>query len=250
MSPIQGPDCQVPCLCITEKKRSLMMDAVFTPEILQMMMNIRFNNNKEYMAEHREEYIAKIRTPYYRLIDLLTPTMLTIDPDMEVRPTKVLSRIFRDTRFSRDKAPYRDHHWIAFKHKGLPRKEAVMFWFEIRIDAVNWGIGFWGENRKALDLLRRRMEADPKELISLLPILRKRDFLLQGSSYQRMPPPMSLPEELRTWYPRKEIYLIKQNIQPEWVFQPGFEGRLIADFKSLAPIYRLLFGCYELSLMT
>ena len=223
------------------------MDAIFTPEILEMMMNIRFNNNKEYMTGNREEYISKIRTPYYRLIEILAPYMQEIDPDMEVRPSKVLSRIFRDTRFSHDKSPYRDHHWLAFRHKGTPRDEAVMFWFEIRIEAVNWGLGFWGENRKALDLLRRRMEADPKELISLLPILQNHDFQLQGASYLRMKPPEAFPEVLRSWYPKKEIYLIKQNIQPDWVFQAGFENRLIADFKAMAPFYHLLYGCYELS---
>ena len=125
-----------------------------------------------------------------------------------------------------------------------------MFWFEIRIEAVNWGLGFWGENRKALDLLRRRMEADPHELISLLPILREHDFQLQGTSYRRMDLPAALPEVLHDWYPRKEIYLIKQYIQPDWVFQPEFEHRLIDDFKALEPFYRLLYGCYELGLLS
>lgn len=220
---------------------------MFTNETLQFMAEIRFNNNKEFMASHKQEYIDKVRTPYYRLIEALAPTMLKIDPEMEVQPQKVLSRIFRDTRFSRDKSPYRDHHWIAYRHRGEPRDQAVMFWFEIRLDAVSWGLGFWGENKPAMELLRQRMVSHPRELLNLLPILKECDIAIDGEKYQRMKVPESLPEPLKEWYLRKEIYFIKRNIQPEWVFEPDLKSRLERDFLALAPFYRLLRGFYVLS---
>ncbi|MGI6234110.1 MAG: DUF2461 domain-containing protein [Christensenellales bacterium] len=223
------------------------MNAIFSKDMLEFMLDLRFNNNKTFMNENRTRYQEVMRDPYYRLIELLTPTALEIDPGMEVRPYKCLSRIFRDTRFSNNKLPYRDHHWVAFRHQAEPRDQAVMLWFEIRLDEVSWGLGFWGGNIKAMDVLRRQMVAKQDELLSILPILKKHRFNLEGSVYKRKQIPDKLPDALIPWYIRRDVYLVKQNINPEWVFEPGLEKRLSRDFLALKPFYQMLRGAYEVS---
>jgi len=225
----------------------LIVGAIFQMDMLDFMAEIRFNNNKSFMQAHRDEYIRRMRTPYYRLIEALAPTMTRIDPEMEVRPSKVLSRIFRDTRYSHDKSPYRDHHWIAFRRRGEPREQSVMYWFEIRLDAVGWGLGFWGENRNAFDALRKRMVSNPNELLGLLPILKRRSFILEGEKYKRMKTPDNLREELHPWYTSKEIYLVKQGVQPSWAFEGTLTNRLEEDFVALSPFYQLFRGYYDIS---
>lgn len=223
------------------------MKPIFKPDMLEFMMDIRFNNSKTFFLEHKDEYEKKVKQPYLRLIEALTPTMLNIDSGMEVRPYKVLSRIYRDTRFSRDKSPIRDHHWIAFRHTGEPREKAVVYWFEVRLESVSWGLGFWGENRKAMEILRRRMVAKPDEITDLLRQLDKDQFAVEGSFYSRMQIPDGLPAALQEFYRLKEVYAMKKDIKPESIFDPGFEEKLAADFLALSPMYRLLRGCYELA---
>lgn len=222
--------------------------AIFKPSMINFMLEIRLNNSKEFMQNNRPRYEKAMKEPYYALIEALSPAMLRIDEGMEVRPAKVLSRIFRDTRFSRDKSPYRDHHWIAFRHQGEPRDEAVMFWFEIRVEAVSWGLGFWGENRKAMAILRRRMLSNPDEMIGLLRLLDDEGFVLSGSAYKRMDIPGSLPLALADVYPMRDIYITRKKVDPQALFKPGFEKTLERDFLTLAPWYRLLRGCYELGM--
>lgn len=223
------------------------MSAIFSRDMLEMMMDIRFNNSKEFMQNNRDRYEKTMKHPYFRLIDLLAPTMLQIDPKMEVRPQKCLSRIFRDTRFSNNKLPYRDHHSIAFRHQAEPRDKAVMFWFEIRMEAVSWGLGFWGENLKAMEVLRRQMLAKPANLLALLPVLETNQFVLEGRLYQRKKVPETLPARLHPWYLRRDIYLVKQGINPAWVFEPGLEDRLAKDFMALKPFYQMLRGAHEIA---
>lgn len=223
------------------------MSAIFSRDMLEMMMDIRFNNSKEFMQNNRDRYEKTMKQPYFHLIDLLAPTMLQIDPKMEVCPQKCLSRIFRDTRFSNNKLPYRDHHWIAFRHQAEPRDKAVMFWFEIRMEAVSWGLGYWGENLKAMEVLRRQMLAKPADLLSLLPVLEANQFVLDGRLYQRKKVPETLPARLHPWYLRRDIYLVKQGINPTWVFEPGLEDRLAKDFMALKPFYQMLRGAYEVA---
>lgn len=218
------------------------MAVFFQPEMLDFMMDIRFNNSKEFMNANRETYQRIMRDPYHRLIETLAPTMLNIDEQMEVRPVKCLSRIFRDTRYSHDKSPYRDHHWVAFRRQGEPRDTSVLFWFEIRLESVGWGLGYWGENRPALDYLRRQIQARPRELLQLLPIIEERQFQLQGRAYQRKTVPDNLPSALVPWYLKRELYLTKQAVDPALIFQEELLPALQADFLALAPFYRLFRG--------
>lgn len=219
----------------------------FKQDMLDFMLDIRFNNSKTFMDAHRDEYILKMRTPYYELINSLAPVMQGIDPSMEVRPVKCLSRIFRDTRFSRDKSPYRDHHWVAFRRAGLPREAAPMFWFEVRVEGAGWGLGYWGENKGAMDILRRRMLAHPEEFYQMNRILEQHGFVLAGDTHKRMKIPEKLDPMLLPWYTRKELLMMKTGIGPDIIFKADIQKCLAEDFEALAPIYRLMQGCYDLA---
>ncbi len=211
------------------------------------MLDLRFNNNKTFMQEQRDRYHRVMRDPYYALINALAPLMLSIDPQMEVRPHKVLSRIFRDTRFSRDKSPYRDHHWIAFRRAGEPRDRAVMFWFEARVEGLSWGLGFWGENRPAMDMLRRRMISHPDDMLSAMDALKGRPLVITGESFKRMAVPEELHKRLKPYYAKKGLFVNRKNYQPEWLFTEELLPQLQADYQAMAPFYRLLRGYHDLS---
>ena len=79
----------------------------FTEETIQFFLDLKFHNNTTFFHEQHERYVECVQHVFYSMIDDLAPAMRKIDPLMEVRPHKCLSRIHRDTRFSRDKSPYR-----------------------------------------------------------------------------------------------------------------------------------------------
>lgn len=220
----------------------------FPVEMIDFMMQIRLNNNKEFMSANRSEYEKLMKQPYYRLIEALTPAVLRIDPGMEVRPCKVLSRIFRDTRFSKDKSPYRDHHWLAFRHAGEPKETAVMLWFEIRMEYISWGLGYWGENRSAMDIFRRRLISHPDDWSGLLKTLEGSGLAVEGETYKRMRLPDDLLPSLDKFYPMKSLYISRNNAPYESIFTPDLTDLIITDYEILSPFYRLLRGYYELSL--
>ncbi len=220
----------------------------FPREMIEFMLQIRLNNNKEFMGAHRAEYEKTMKQPYYQLIEALTPIALRIDPEMEVRPHKVLSRIFRDTRFSKDKSPYRDHHWLAFRHAGESKDTAVMLWFEIRMDYISWGLGYWGENRSAMNIFRRRLISHPQDWMSLLNTIKGTGLVIEGEKYKRMVPPAGIPPPLDSYYPMRSLYISRNNAPYDTIFTPNLVDIVTKDYELLAPFYRLLRGYYELSL--
>ena len=216
----------------------------FTEETIQFFLDLKFHNNASFFHEQHDRYIECVQRPFYEMIEDLAPDMLKIDPGMEVRPHKCLSRIHRDTRFSRDKSPYRDHLWFLFRHAAEPREKSLFYYFELGPDRLGWGMGFWDENREALDLFRKRMRANPAGTLSLLDDLGmdRRRLMLDGTIHKRMEIPSEIPERLKRWYQAKDFYIGK--IMPDYrmIYSEQILKEVRKDFVSLSPLYRLLRG--------
>ena len=214
----------------------------FSEDTVRFFMDIRFNNNREFMHAHKEEYKALVQEPFYALIDELAPVVRRIDPDMEVRPQKVLSRIYRDTRFSADKAPYRDHHWLAFRPGGTERYGQPFFWFEFGPDRLSWGAGIWGESREAMNALRQRILTAPDGVREVLDRCARHKIAVSGESFRRYRVPPQVPEPLRELYCMKYLYFERLRPRYEWAFSPELVSRVSKDYRALAPAWQLLRG--------
>ena len=219
----------------------------FREETIDFFLDLKFHNNTSFFHENHDRYVEVVQKPFYQLIDDLAPDMLQIDPGMEVRPHKCLSRIHRDTRFSRDKSPYRDHLWLLFRHAAEPRDKSLNYWFEFGPQRISWGMGFWGENREVLDQFRRFLAADPAAFEKLLAKIKpeRNRLALGGRSFRRMEIPEGITEKLKPWYRIREMYL--SQIRPD--YHAAFTAELVSlvrkDYIALAPLYRLFRNMME-----
>ena len=217
----------------------------FGKEMIPFFLDLRFHNDKSFMDANRERYLRDVRQPFYDFIGAMGPGMQKIAEDMEVRPAKCLSRINRDTRFSKDKSPYRDHLWVAFRQSGRPNDGTPFYWFEVSPEHVSWGVGIWGESRDAMDAMRRRMIAHPDDFLRMLPVLKKRGFALAGPEWKKMKPPEALPEVLVPWYLKRSVYAERQGAQLSWIHSPDIVSRVMEDYTALNPLYWIFRGCVE-----
>ena len=188
--------------------------------------------------------MEEVQHVFYDMIDALAPVMLKIDPQMEVRPHKCLSRIHRDTRFSRDKSPYRDHLWFLFRRAGEPREKSLFYYFELGPDRLGWGMGFWDENREALDLFRTRMQSNPDGTLAFLDDLglAQKKLILGGSMHKKMNVPPEIPDRLKRWYLAKDFYIWRDNPDYRIVYSDRILKEVRKDFQALSPLYRILRG--------
>jgi uncharacterized protein (TIGR02453 family) len=213
--------------------------------MMEFFLSIRFNNNQAFFEENRARYQSVVQQPLRELAQALGPAMLKIDPQLDVRPARVVSRIRRDTRFSRNKDPYRDHMWLAWRHTGEATADALSYYWEVSPEAMHWGFGYYAESRAAMDVVRRGMLAKPRELLDLYAHCGVPDqFALLGNEYKRLAVPEELPQALRPMYIKKGFYF--QNVggaQDFDLLHSGqIERRLGEDFEKLAPLYNWLRG--------
>ena len=223
------------------------MFTCFTEETIRFFLDIRFHNEISFYKAHEDEYRIHVKEPFHQFIDSMAETMLSIAPDIETRPAKCLARLRRDTRFTKDKSPFRDHLWLLFRRGGEARETCVTYWFELGPDRLVWGLGFWGPNRPAMDALRRRMVRKPKEVQRVLRQCGIPDDTLHiyGDAYQRMKPPAGMPVDLAMLYPLKEVYVQRVNVPFETCYQRGLTDMVAKDFLRLKPLYLLLRSCAD-----
>ncbi len=214
----------------------------FPEETIRFFLDIRFHNDISFFKAHEDDYRAYVKEPFHAFIEAMTPTVQMISDDMEIRPAKCMARIRRDTRFTKDKSPFRDHMWVLFRRGGEPRETSAMYWFELSPEVVEWGVGYWSYNRPAMDALRRRMVKKPEEVLGLLRRSGIPDdhLLIFGDRYKRMQPPVSLPKALEELYPCKEIYVKRVGTPLSLCYQKELADIVARDYLRLKPLYGLL----------
>ncbi|MBR4459844.1 MAG: DUF2461 domain-containing protein [Clostridia bacterium] len=219
----------------------------FPEETIRFFLYLRFHNSTTWYRENKERYLREVQTPFYELIGELVPLMQRIDPQMEIRPHKILSRIRRDTRFSRDKTPYRDHLWLWFKRAGEDRWQSLGYWFELGPQRVMWGMATWDENRPLMDRFRRELASDPARYGGIIHGcgLAQHRLVMDSDCFKRMEVPSGIPEDLHPWYRIRSLGIIQTQASFEETASRALLGHVAADFEAMAPIYRMLRGMQD-----
>lgn len=219
----------------------------FPEETIRFFLDLRFHNNAQFFHDEHDRYVREVQTPFYDFINALAPTMLDIDPQIEVRPHKCLSRIHRDTRFSKDKSPYRDHLWLSFRRAAEPREGSINYWFELGPEHVEWGLGMWDQNKPLTERFRRELAADPMRIAAIIDgcDLAGHHMTLMDNFHKRLEVPAHIPERLRPWYLIRSCYIPRTDPQMQWIYSERILKEVRRDFETLAPIYKLLRGMQD-----
>lgn len=212
-------------------------------EMIDFLLEIRFHNNIAYFNENRKRYEQYVKEPLQALATALAPAVLSVDPSLDTRPVKSVSRIRRDTRFTKDKSPYRDHMWIGWRRMGEERMAGVGLYWEISPEEVHWGCGVYSDRRELMEQMRADMVEKPQKFRKVLKGLHLgEDFSLNGNEYQRLAIPETLHPDLLILYRRKGFWVnnISKPGDFDLCFTPQIVDRLAEDFRRLTPLYQLM----------
>ena len=213
----------------------------------QFLLDLRFHNSTAWFNENKDRYLRDVQAPFYAFIADALPALREIDPLIEVRPHKLLSRIRRDTRFSKDKSPYRDHHWIWFKRGGEERWQSLGYWFEYGPGRLSWGMATWDENRPLMDRFRRELAADPKRYAGIIRScgLPERHLALEGDFFRRIEVPPGITADLEPWYRLRSMAIVQKKPDLREAAGRGILGHVLADYKAMAPVWQMLRGMQD-----
>jgi uncharacterized protein (TIGR02453 family) len=215
----------------------------FSPKTLKFLRGLKANNNKAWFQSHREDYDAYVLGPLRNLVVDLGDFMLDIDPRFEIMPAvnKTISRIYRDTRFSKDKSPFRSTVWITFKNQNKNWTTCVCgYFFEVSVDSYRYGMGFYDAAPAIMSRFREMIDENPKEFMKAISFFaNQRTFVLEGEKYKRIIN-KGKPEKIQHWYQRKSMYLVCNRKIDDALFSGKLVDDLIFGFNMIAPLYHYL----------
>jgi uncharacterized protein (TIGR02453 family) len=218
----------------------------FSEETFRFFNDLKENNYKPWFDEHKLIYEEEVLQPMKAFALALTPVMYSIDPQMNLNPNKIVSRIYRDIRFSNDKTPYKTCMWITFQRIVENWENFPGFYIEIGADGYHYGMGLFLAKKKTMDYYRSKVEYEQENFKAITKNLigKEHGFEVAGEKYKR-PVANDLPEYFQTWIQRKSIYLHKQQPVGKELFDAGFATLIAGELLLMQPFYEFLVDVCE-----
>ena len=140
----------------------------FTPAFHQFFAGLEADNSREWYADHKKDYEVHVRDAFKAFITALIPALAQEDPTFaDVEAKQCIFRIHRDTRFSKDKTPYKTHASANIAPGGKKSTDPGIY---IHADAHTLRIGggaYWVE-KDDLYMLREQIAGAPETFNALL----------------------------------------------------------------------------------
>ena len=208
---------------------------------LRFLRQLKRNNNRDWFLAHKTEYEECIKKPMEDLITGLAAEFSRFAPEIQASPRTSLYRIYRDTRFSKNKSPYKTHVAAVFQPRGLPRHEGAGFYFHISTDEVLIGGGLYMPLPEDLRTIRETIAADPSRFASILKDRRFRTTFGELSGEQLARVPRGFPPDHRAATHLKfKQYLAALVLPAKSATSPNFCKTLVETFKAATPLIRFL----------
>lgn len=207
----------------------------FTPETVEFMWGIRFQNERSWFEAHKEVYLKELYRP---MQNLGRQVQLALVEQFPKEPWNLkVARIYRDARRLHGRGPYKDHLWFTLVRgddSALDSHPAL--WFELTPDGWSCGMGFWCAKAAVMECHRQEILRDPKPLLKLARALNRQDrFVLEGPEYRRQKPcPQA---ELAAWFNKKSLSVSHEEELCELLYTPQLADQLTQDFVFLKPYY-------------
>ena len=136
----------------------------FTPKLFSFLRDLADNNERDWFKANQAAYEEYVREPALEFINDFAGPLRTISPHFVADSRTVggsLFRIQRDTRFSKDKTPYKPNTGMQFRHSMAKDVHAPGFYVNLQPGENYMGVGIWRPETKVAYAVRARIDEDP-----------------------------------------------------------------------------------------
>jgi uncharacterized protein (TIGR02453 family) len=214
-------------------------DPCFTKDTFRFLKDLKKNNDREWFADNKKRYEEHLKDPSLRIISAFAPELKKLSPHFMATP-RSLFRIYRDTRFGKDKTPYKTHIGLHFRHDRSKDAHAPGFYLHVEPGSAFVGVGIWRPDGPALRAIREHIV---EESGAWKKASRAKAFVgtfeLSGDRLKRPPkdfdPEHPLIEDLK-W----KDYIGVAELPDSFVTDPGLPKALAKTFKAGTALMRFL----------
>jgi uncharacterized protein (TIGR02453 family) len=220
----------------------------FTPASFEFLTKLEQHNNREWFKANQAEYERHVRTPALNFIEAMSGSVVELSPKLTAVAKKVggsLMRPQRDSRFSKDKTPYKLNVGIQFRHFQAKDVHAPGLYLHLANDGCFLAAGIWHPESKALNAIRHCIDENPKGYQKAIANLTAAGFELSGDSLSRPPRGFDKSHPLIDELKRKDFIAVK-DISLEQVYQADFIDFCAKQYQHTNALMHYL--CFALAL--
>ena len=186
----------------------------FDASAIRFLEELAGNNNRDWFGENKTRYEELVLDPALRFIQSMQDPLADIAPHFTAIPQRMggsLMRVYRDTRFSKNKLPYKTNIGIQFRHERAKDVHSPGYYVHIDPDQVFIGVGMWRPDSESLRAIRERIVAKPAEWKRAIGDSKfRRNFKLGGEALTRPPRGFDKNHELIEDIKRKSFIAVRE----------------------------------------
>jgi len=213
----------------------------FSPEALTFFRGLARNNNRDWFLPRKPAYEQHIKLPMRQFVEALNGELQKFAPEYVTDPEKAVFRIYRDTRFSKDKTPYKTHIAASFRRRGLGPHTSGGLYVQVSHQGVGMGGGAYMPEPLLLYGIRQHIAEHYEELRAILKDRKVRKFFgeLQGEQLVRVPKGFLNTHPAADLLRRKSLFLYSE-LPTEVATTPKLFQEVVERFRVMKPFMDFL----------
>ncbi len=213
----------------------------FPPDTLRFLKQLKKNNNREWFQARRNLFEEQVKAPLTELVLQVGEALRSFAPEMAADPKSSIYRIYRDTRFSRDKRPYKTQIAAVFPIRGMPKHAGPGLYFHVSPDEVLMGGGIYMPDSGVLRAIRENITENGEKFLSIVEgkAFRKTFGDLEGEQLKSMPKGFRA-DSVAAKYLRYKQILFGEMFEAGLAETPQLFSAIVACFKKGMPLIRFL----------
>lgn len=203
---------------------------------LTFLKNLSRNNNRDWFNEHKEQYVKAKDEVVLFVENLIQEISLFDDEILKIDPKKALFRIYRDTRFSKDKTPYKMHFGVSL---GMGKGNKISgYYMHIEPGKTFLAGGVYQPESAILKEIRKEISANAKDFLN---ILEEKEFrnnfrgLSVESKLKRVPNGFEKDDPMTEYLKLKNI-IVSHPVSDEELLDKNAAKNFAKIFKSIKPL--------------
>jgi uncharacterized protein (TIGR02453 family) len=215
--------------------------AGFPPEGMTFLRSLKKHNTREWFQPRKEIYEEKVKGPMLELVTALMQRLADFAPDYVADPNKAIYRVYRDTRFSKDKTPYKTHIAAVFKHRDLEKHSGAGFYFSVAPDEIEVGGGVYMPMPEHLLAIRNYLAENHEEFrrIAAARDVRRLFGEVTGDSLSRVPKGFAADHPAADLLRMKQ-FLLFRTLEASLATTPKLFREVVSRFEAMSPFLEFL----------
>lgn len=213
----------------------------FPPEAPQFFRGLARHNNREWFQARKAIFEEHVKQPMRLLVEALNGELRKFAPAYVTDPEKAIYRIYRDTRFSKDKTPYKDHVAASFHPRSAGSRGDAGFYVAMNHKETAIGGGIYMPQPEALLAIRHHIAEHHRELRRILKARVVKELLgeMQGEQLSRVPKGFA-PQHPAADLLRFKRFILYVELPPELATSPQLFPEVVKRFKAMRPFLEFL----------